>query len=96
MRTVTLENATIDALAARADAVAALPQVFRNFASAVKAAGGCNCKGVRKDVSHLYARAKATVLNLDEAGLATLKALLGADAVVVYLAGPGQPIRHQI
>lgn len=96
MRNVTIENSVIDALAARPDAVAALPQVFRGFAAAVKVAGGCNCRGVRKDVSHLYARAKATIMNLDAPALDRLRALLQADTMTLHLAGPGGLLKHQL
>jgi hypothetical protein len=86
-----IENATIDSLAGRAEVVAALPQVFKSFAGLKqKLSSGCNCDRTRKQVAQLYEQVKLAIVSLGEADRATLRGLLNADKLIVYVLRDGR------
>ncbi len=87
---VVLENATIEALAARPDAVAALPQILKDFGTLKSAVSGCNCDRAKRQQAQLYERVKLAMVALGEEDRQKLRGLLKTDKVIVYVLRDGR------
>lgn len=79
MKTATLDNSRIEALATRPEATAAFPVLLERI---VREEGCCR-KRKRNHVD--YDKVKRTFAALDPDGQAKLKELLGADKVTIYV-----------
>lgn len=78
MKTATLDNARIEALATRPEATAAFPVLLERITTQ----SGCCKRRARNHVD--YDKVKRTFVSLSPEQQAKLKELLGADSIVIY------------
>jgi hypothetical protein len=93
-RTVTIEDATLESLASNPEAVARLPFLLGAIAAAASAPAPrgqcpkCRNNAVRDARRAALGRARQAIAALSGPDRDALKAMLGADAILVYITLP--------
>ena len=92
---VTIENATIDALAARAEVVEALPHIFQWFVTTRPTLCG-TCGSNKVKLAGMYDKVKLSILSLSETDRAKLRGFLKADKVRLFILNGSNGVEHFI